>query len=99
MIVFESQCLDVVVHAETARPEGIVPCEIDAGKFSACPIGGDCVGLLKGRKQMVGMAFTLILDAKVVDYQDEDDGAPLVSPEPRGDVTLVVAVSAEAFGE
>ena len=73
VIVFDLKCLNVIVHAEAARSEDIVPCKIDAGKFNAHPVGGDCVGFSEGRKQMVGVAFTLILDSKVVYDQYNKD--------------------------
>jgi hypothetical protein len=43
-------------------------------------IGCDGVVLLQGYQQVVSVALFAILDAKVVDDEDEHDGAPFVVP-------------------
>ena len=48
---------------------------------------------------MFGVAFTNVLDAKVVDNEGEYNGAPLVVPQARGGVGLVIALGVEAFSE
>ena len=48
---------------------------------------------------MVGMLFADILDAEVVDYEDELDGAPSVSPESGRRWSFEVAGGVEAFAE
>ena len=44
------------------------------------------------------MALVHELDAKVVNNEDEDNRAPLVSPQARGGVALVVAVFVQSLG-
>ena len=77
----------------------VVPCEIYACKFGAGPVGGDFVGLLQGRKEVVGVLSSLELDAEVIHDEDKKDRSPLVPPKAGCDETLVIAMFGEAFGE
>ena len=45
------------------------------------------------------MAFALVLDAEVVDDEDEEDGAPFMSPESGSCGALVVPMRCETFSE
>ena len=49
--------------------------------------------------EMSGVAFANILNAKVVIYEGECSGAPLVVPQARGGVGVVIALGVEAFSE
>ncbi len=95
VVLLDVQGLKVVVHAQAACPQCIVPCKVNAGKFRSCPVGCDCVGLLEGGKQMFSVVFALILDTKVV----HSDWSPLVLPETRGNVALVVGLGVESLSE
>ena len=48
---------------------------------------------------MVSMLATDILDAKVINNKDKDNGMPFVVPESRCDVALGVSVVGKALGE
>ena len=48
---------------------------------------------------MDGMFFANILNAEVVYYESEHDGAPFVTPKTRGAFALVVAFLCKAFGK
>ncbi len=80
MIILDQEIVDVVVHRESASARSVIPCNVDAREFCSCPIRGDCVVLLLGREKVIGMSFADVLDAKVIDNEDEGDGSPLVAP-------------------
>ncbi len=48
---------------------------------------------------MVGVAFVYVLNAEVVDNEDERNWAPLVSPESGRGGALVISVLVELFSE
>ena len=78
--VFGEDVSDVPIHGEAACLLGVVPREVDAGKFRACPIGGHFVGFLEGGEEMVGVSSFAVFDSKVIHNEDKDDGAPLMAP-------------------
>ena len=94
MVVLEEEVLDVTSHSRTACTFGVVQIQVDSGKFLSCPVGGDIVVCEQCLEEMVCMAFLSVLDAKVIHDEDEDEWAPGVSPEARGDSALVVPVFA-----
>ena len=55
--------------------------------------------LLENGLEMSGVVFTNVLDAEVVNDEEEYNRAPLVAPQARGGVGLVVALCVEAFSE
>ncbi len=80
MVVFEEHFVDVSFHGEMACAFLIVPFNVDSCKFGPRPVGGDLVVLLQCFEEVVGMASLNVLDAKVVDDEDECYWVPLVLP-------------------
>ena len=76
----------------------VVPIHGDVTVFLAVfPVFVHNIVFLENRKQMVGMFFTHILYAKIVNYEGKADGAPLVGPETGCLVTLRVPVKFQPF--
>ena len=99
VIVLEEECIDVPIHREAAGPCVVVPCDVYSCKFGAGPIRGDFIVVLQCREEVICMSFALVLDSEVVDDKDEKNWAPLVSPQSRCGLALVVSVCCQAFGE
>ena len=58
---------------------GVVPSDVDAGKFCSSPISGNRIGLLKCRKEVIGVSLSNVFDTKVIDDENKGDGTPLVA--------------------
>ena len=99
MVVLDAKGFDVVVHAQATSVLGIIPREIDTRKFRSCPVHCNFVGLLESGDEMFCMLFILILNAKVINNEDEDNRWPLVSPQSRCYGALLVFVCDKPFGE
>ncbi len=99
MAIFKEEIRDVAVHGEATGAFVVVPEEVNAGKFGAQSVRGDRVVLLKGSEEMVGMAAVAVLDAKIINNQDESDWAPFVMPKSCHGGALVVAMAIEALAE
>ncbi len=90
--VFEEELIDVTVHGQAAFACNVVPCNVDACKFTASPVGCDGIMHLKGMEEVVSMLASGVLNAEVVDNEDKHHWAPIVTPETRCGGTLIVAV-------
>ena len=99
MVVLDEEVFDVTIHCWSARAFGEVPVQVDAGKFPSHPVSGDIVVSEQGLEQVVGVAFVRVLDAEVVNDEDKDNPAPLVLPQARCGVALIVAVFVQPLGE
>ena len=99
MIVFEEYICDVAFHGEATCAVAVVPVEVNTRELGSKPISYDIVRLLEGLKEMVSMLATNILDAKVINNKDKDNGSPLVVPDAGCAVALRVAVLGQALGE
>ena len=64
---FEEEVLDVVLYVNTAGAFGIVPVEVDARETGSGPVLGDIVVLKEDVAKVVGVAFSKVFDAKVVE--------------------------------
>mgnify|MGYP006175787709 CR=1 FL=1 len=99
MIVFEEYICDVAFHGEMTHVVVVVPVEVDTRKLGSKPIGCYLIRLLEGLEEMVSMLTTDILDAKVINDKDKDNGMPFVVPESGCDVALGVSMLGKALGE
>ena len=99
VIVLEEEVLDVPVHGRPACPFGIVPGKIDAGIFLACPVCGVVVMCEQSLEKMIRVVFVGVLNAEVVEDQDEDERSPVVSPEAGHNCTLVGSMFGETGGQ
>ncbi len=72
---------------------------IDGKAKIACilPVRVTFVILLEYCKEMFGICFVNVLDAKIVNAKGETDRSTFVSPESWGDCTLRVACFEESF--
>ena len=59
----------------------IRPSKVNTCKTSHLPICGDGAIFLEGVEQVLGVAFTNILNPKVVNYDPEQDWEPFMAPE------------------
>ena len=99
MVVFDKQGVNVVIHGEATGAYGVIPGQVNASIEVAQPVLCEVVVLFDDVTKVVGMLDANILDAKVIDDEDEHDGLPFVSPEARGGIELVVSCLVEAFLE
>lgn len=53
--------------------------------------------LIEHGKKMVGMFLADVLHAKIINDQDELDGAPVVAPQARGGLRFVVSRRLQPF--
>ena len=67
MAPFGKEVLDEVLDGKRARAFGVVPVEVDASKTGAGLVLGDTVVLKDYVAKVVGVAFTDVFDAEVVD--------------------------------
>ena len=70
---------------------GIVPVEVYACKIFAFPVHGDGIVSLQKLLEILGMLLADIFNPKVVNYQDELDMLPCVSPQPGISSGFIVA--------
>ena len=64
---FNEEVFDIMFDGQTASAVGVVPCEVHADELGARPVLGEFIVLKEDVTKVVGMAFTNIFDAKVVD--------------------------------
>ena len=96
----DAEVFDVVIHCEAAGTIDVVPITVDAGVQVSFPVFSYLEVLFHDYFEVDGVALANVLNTKIVDDKNEDDGAPLVDPEARGGGTLVIAILLEAlFGE
>ena len=68
------------MHGYAASAFGVVLVEVHSVELGAFPVLGDGVMLLKDVAEVQGVALTDVFDAKIVDDEGEEGGAPLVEP-------------------
>ena len=54
-------------------PGCIVPSQVDARKFGACPILAHVVVFVEDTEEVIGMLFPYIFYAKIINYKHELD--------------------------
>ena len=92
MVVFEQQGVDVCVHGKAACLLGVVPLDVNACKYDAHPVRGDCVVLLEGMQEVFIMPPFGVLDVKVINNEDKNDGPPFLPPRAGESSTLVLSM-------
>ena len=101
MVVFHSKVFNVVIHGESDRVLGVngvlFPLNINARVKVSLPVLSEFIMLDKSLLEVYGVSLANILDTKVVNEQAKNDWVPSVSPEPRCEGELVVAVNLEAL--
>ena len=73
--------------------------DVNARKFHAISVSGDCVVVLQGSKEVISMRSIDILNAKVINDEQKHYGAPLMSPQAGCGSTLVVPMLSKSVGE
>ena len=71
-------------HGDVIGACGIVPVNGESAEKGTGPVDGDSVDFLEGLDEVVGVLFSNLLDAKVVNDEGENDGLGGVLPERRG---------------
>jgi hypothetical protein len=84
MVVFKQQGGYVCIHGKAAGSLGVIPRDINACKFGARPVSGDCVMLLEGVQEVFSMSAFSVLDAKVIDNEDKPNRPPFMTPNAGG---------------
>ena len=83
--VFQKNSVNVPLHGKSALEmrafSSIRPSKVNTCKTSHLPICGDGAIFLEGVEQVLGVAFTNILNPKVVNYDPEQDWEPFMAPE------------------
>ena len=69
----------------------VVPCHRETTVFGAGPISSNFLLSEKYRHEVVGVLFSFVFDAKVINYKAESDRAPFVCEHTRGVLGLMVA--------
>ena len=62
----EKEVLDVVLDGETSGAFGVISFEVDAGETGTGPVLGGIVVLKEDVAKVVGVAFSDVFDAEVV---------------------------------
>ena len=96
MAVFDADFFDVSGHGEAGGSFGmdsiVMPCDIDTGEAFAGPILCDGVIFFEGFFEVERVAFANVFYTKIIHYQREHDGSPLVAPQSRCGSGFVVTV-------
>ena len=66
VLELDESLFDIVGHVKMDFVVGIVPVHVDTNVMVAGPISGDLVMLFEDRLEMVGMCFTDIFGAKII---------------------------------
>ena len=80
MVEFSESVGDVVRHVDVYDVLGVVPMESEAAIVAASPIGSNGVGGGEDSKEMDDIFDACVLDAEVVDTEDEGDWAGDMGP-------------------
>ena len=77
---FKEEVFNIVLDGQAKGAVCVVPCEVDAGESGAGSVMGEFIVLEEDVAKVVGVAFSDVLDAEVIDDYAEEDRAPLVAP-------------------
>ncbi len=77
----------------------VVPVHVHVKVSVSIPVNGTFVVFLENLRKMVGMLPPNVLDAKVVNTENEQEKPPVMFPKARCDGVLMVAVLVEVFFE
>ena len=66
---------DVVQYQAVDLSAGVIPIEVDAQVFCACPILGDCVVLFEYGYEVLGVLLADVLYAEIIDAQGKRNWA------------------------
>ena len=87
----------VVFRCEATGMLVLVPLEVDPRVQGAFLVDCYVAVLFDGVEQVIGVALSYVLDAKIVNYKGEHNWPPLVAPQARGDWSLILLVLVEAL--
>ena len=90
MAVAGEEFLNVAWHRHATRSFGVFPVKVHARIFGTLPVLSDGVVLLEDVAEVKCMAFSDVLNAKVIGNDGEQDRLPLMYPEARCGGSLVV---------
>ena len=86
-------------HGEVDLMLCIFPIKVKAKVTFAAPVTRYFVVILEDRNEMVGVCFSDVFYAEIVDTDGESNRGRLVCPETRGAFALVITLFVEAFFE
>ena len=69
VIIFFKDCLNVPLHGDVSGRLFVIPMKVDAGVLISFPVIGDDAVLSESDKEVFGVAFLHILNAKIIDYE------------------------------
>ena len=69
VIILLEDCLDITPHVEAAGTLFVVPVKVDAGVLISFPVSGEGLVLFESGKEVLGVAFFHILNAKIICYK------------------------------
>ena len=84
MLEFVKGCLEIFRHGDVSGACGIVPVNGDSSEEGTGPVYGDGLQFLEGLNEFVGVFLADVLDLKVINDEEENDGLGGVLPENRG---------------
>ena len=89
--------LDVPEHGGVEFFSNVVPIKVNAQVCCARPVMRDGVVLGQHTYEVVGMSFSDVFDAKIINAKGEGDGTPFVRPKSWSEFGLCVAFVVESF--
>ena len=92
MFILHEYLLDVPWHGQVDCAVVVIPFKLDAAVEISGPILGEFVFLLDACDEMLGMFFTNIFYAEVVDNQSERYRTRVMLPQARSIIALVVSM-------
>ena len=90
---------DVIGHGEMDFALGVIPVERESEVTFAFPVFSDVVMLFNGVDEMIGVFFADVFHSEIVDNEGERDRSPIVRPQTRCVLALVVSLVVEALLE
>ena len=70
MLVLVQRFFDICWHRESDFVVGIFTIKCDTTDETAFPVDGDCVKVLEGVDEMVGVLLDEIFDTEIADYKE-----------------------------
>ena len=90
---------DVIRHGEMDLSLGVIPVKSKSEVAFAFPVFSDVVMLFDGVDEVGGVFFAYVFHSEIVDNEEERDGSPIVRPQTRCVLALVVSLTVEALFE
>ena len=76
--------MEILGHGDVTGVYGVVPFDGESAEEGISPVNGDGVEFLEGLDEVVGVLFSDVLYAKIVNDEGEEYGLGVVIPQRRG---------------